>query len=74
MKKQINPTNYVVTAHPSQQGTYWVWRDGLEEPYETTLQPSMCTCPHWIYRLRKHFGSCKHHVIVLTKLVTGGVL
>ena len=68
-----NPSDYVVTLMPD--GSFSVWRDGMEEPYTTRLfSPRTCNCPHWYHRLRHSKAKCKHHEIVEFKLKTGGVL
>lgn len=68
----MNLNDYIVTLMPDQ--TFSVWRDGLAEPYRTSLRPRECNCPHWLYRLRHERGECKHHKIIIEKLKKGSVL
>ena len=39
--------------------------------YEVNLQNRVCTCPHFVHRLQKARGECKH-IQAVKKFVTGG--
>lgn len=49
--------DYVITPHPEQSHIIWIWREGLQEPYEIDLDKGTCTCPHFVHRKPT---TCKH--------------
>lgn len=62
-KAVLDPTNHhdwryeVFSLTQNCKETYIVSHNRYKKRYE-------CSCPHWIFRLRKTNGSCKHIIFV----------
>lgn len=52
--------DYIVTAHHS--GLFDVYNELNGRRYEVDINTKTrsCTCPHWLFRLKKSKGVCKH--------------
>jgi hypothetical protein len=57
--------------YPKSEGTYEVESKSSGKFWKVDLSKNLCNCPHFLFRLRKFGGECKH-IKAVKELVTKG--